>query len=189
MMDEISTNGTPAPTGGGRRPFVIGAIVGAVVAALVTAGVVLALTGGDDDSSTSSPSNTTSTTGTSTTGSPPSTSTSTSTTAPPTTTTRPPNLPPPQINGFGVNLQNCPEGAASTTVNVSYSTRYADEIQFAIDDDVVKSTNDLDGSADVGPLPCDGEQHTLTMTAISGSLRATREASLAVSSNSTVTVQ
>ncbi len=183
-MDEIGTNGTPAPAGG-RRPFVIGAIVGAVVAALVTAGVVLALTGGDDDSSTSSASNTT----TSTTGPPPSTSTSTSSTAPPTTTTRPPNLPPPQINGFGVNLQNCPEGASSTTVNVTYSTRFADEIQFAIDDDVVQSTKEVDGSADVGPLPCDGEQHTLTMTAISGSLRATREASLAVSSNSTVTVQ
>ena len=184
-MDEIGTNGTPAPTGGGRRPFVIGAIVGAVVAALVTAGVVLALSGGDDDSSTSSTSNST----TSTTDAPSTSSSTTSTTAPPTTTTRPPNLPPPQINGFGVNLQNCPEGASSTTVNVTYSTRFADEIQFAIDDDVVKSTQDLDGSADVGPLPCDGEQHTLTMTAISGSLRATREASLAVSSNSTVTVQ
>jgi hypothetical protein len=88
-----------------------------------------------------------------------------------------------------VNLQNCPEGAASTTVNVSYSTRYADEIQFAIDDDVVKSTKEVDGSADVGPLPCDGEQHTLTVIAISDGLRATREATLAVSSNSAVTVQ
>jgi hypothetical protein len=186
MMDEIGTNGAPAPPST-RRPFVIGAVVGAVIAALVTAVVVLALTSGDDDdsSSTSASDRTTSTT-----GSPPSSSsTPTSTTELPTTTTRPPNLPPPQINGFGVNLQNCPEGAAATTVNVSYSTRFADEIQFAIDDDVVKSTKDLDGSADVGPLPCDGEQHTLTMTAISGGLRATREASVAVSSNSTVTVQ
>lgn len=178
-MDEIGTNGTPAPAGG-RRPFVIGAIVGAVVAALVTAGVVLALTDGDDDSSSTSPSTTV--------APPSSSSTPTSTTVPPTTTTRPPNLPPPQINGFGLNLQNCPQGASSTTVDVSYSTRFADEIRFAIDDEVVQSTTELDGSAEVGPLPCDGEQHTLTVIAISDGLRATREATLAVSSNSAISV-
>jgi hypothetical protein len=177
-MDEIGTNGATT-TAGGRRPFVLGAIAGAVIAALVTAGVVLLLTGGDDDDSGTA-------SGTSTSSS---TTSSTTTTAPPTTTTRPPNLPPPSLPSFGINLQNCPEGAESTTVEVTYAARNAERIQFAIDDEVVDTTTELEGSADVGPLPCDGEQHTLTVTAVSGGLRATREASLAVSSNSAVSVQ
>ena len=175
-MDVNGTNG--APTNAGRRPFVVGAIVGAVIAALVTAVLFLALD--DDDSSSTTASSTT----TSVTASPSPTTSSSSTTS----TTRPPNLPPPQINGFGVNLQNCPEGASSTTVNVDYSTRNAEEVQFAIDDEVVQSTTELEGSADVGPLPCDGDQHRLTVTAIADGLRATRSATLAVSTNSAITV-
>jgi hypothetical protein len=177
-MDEMGTNSATSPPGG-RRPFVLGAIAGAVIAALVTVGVVLLLTGDDDDDSGTA-------SGTSTSSS---TTSSTTTTAPPTTSTRPPNLPPPSIPSFGINLQNCPEGAESTTVEVTYSARNAERIQFAIDDEVVDTTTELEGSTDVGPLPCDGEQHTLTVTALSGGLRATREASLAVSSNSAVSVQ
>jgi hypothetical protein len=178
-MDENGTNGATT-TAGGRRPFVLGAIAGAVIAALVTAVVVLLVTNGDNDSSSAS--------GTSTSSSTTTTSTAPPTTAP-TTTTRPPNLPPPSLPSFGINLQNCPEGAESTTVEVTYAARNAERIQFAIDDEVVDTTTELEGSADVGPLPCDGEQHTLTVTAVSGGLRATREASLAVSSNSAVSVQ
>jgi hypothetical protein len=87
-----------------------------------------------------------------------------------------------------VIVDNCPEGASTTTVEVNYGARNADEIQFAIDDEVVQSTRQLEGSEDVGPMPCDGERHTLTVIANSGGVRATREASIAVSSNSTVVV-
>jgi hypothetical protein len=175
MTETTGTNGATAPPRD-RRPFLLGAVVGAVVAAVVATLLVLVLTDGDGDSGASS-SNTTSST-----AAPPSTSSPASTTIiPPTTTTRRANLPPPVINGFGVSLQNCPQGASSTTVNVSYSTRNAQEVQFAIDDEVVHSTTQLSGSEDVGPLPCDGEQHTLTIIAISDGLRATQESTLSVS--------
>jgi hypothetical protein len=183
MVENGSNGGSPANSA--RRPFVVGAIVGAVIAALVTAGVALLLTGDDDSGSASGTTTSSSTTAPSST----SASSSTTTTTPPTTTTRDPNLPPPSIPSFGINLQNCPEGAESTTVEVTYSARNAERIQFSIDDEVVDTTTELEGSADVGPVPCDGEQHTLTVTAVSGGLRATREASVAVSSNSAVTVQ
>jgi hypothetical protein len=186
-MVENGTNGARTETagtpGGGRRPFIFGAIAGAVVAALVA--VVLVLTLSDDDSSSSSSTSTSSSPSVPpTTLSPPPTST-----APPPTTTRPPNLPPPAINGFGISLQNCPQGASSTTVNISYSARNAEEVQFAVDDDVVQSTTQLNGNEDVGPVPCDGENHTLTVIAISDGLRATRDATVAVSTNKAITVQ
>jgi hypothetical protein len=184
-MDENGTNSARTEargtSGGGRRPFIFGAIAGAVIAALVAVVLVLALS--DDDSSSSSASSTSTSSSSSvppTTTSPPPTSTA----AP--TTTRPPNLPPPSIPSWGVQVDNCPQGASSTTVHVSYSARNAEEIQFAIDDDVVQSSTDLEGSADVGPFPCDGEQHTLTGIAISDGLRGTRNATIAVSSNSTI---
>jgi len=169
-MDENDENGTKA-----RRlsPFVLGAIAGAVAAAIVAL-VIWAVADNGGDSSATAPSSTSSTTSTTVT-------TSTTTSAPTTTTSLAPPPAQPVIDAFGVNVVNCPQGAASTSVTVTYTTRNAVSVEFTIDDGAAQTASQVSGSAAVGPIPCDGNSHHVTMAAINDGLRATRDATVSVS--------
>jgi hypothetical protein len=147
--------------------------VGALAGALVTVAVVVVLeVASDDDNHRDS--STTTTTGTapgSTTPSPP-----------PTTGGPPGTVPsPPAIVGFGVETRNCPPGAPSTAVVVTYQTQNATRVGFSIDGGPSQPGTDTSGSQSVGPIPCDALPHVITMTAENGQLRATRQATVSVS--------
>ncbi|HXY93421.1 MAG TPA: hypothetical protein VEP49_13155 [Acidimicrobiia bacterium] len=156
----------------------LGAIAGAVAAAIVAL-VIWAVADNGGDSSATAPGSTSSTTSTTVTTS---TTTSAPTTSAPTTTTS--LAPPPAqpvIDAFGVNVVNCPQGAASTSVTVTYTTRNAASVEFTIDDGAAQTASQVSGSAAVGPIPCDGNSHHVTMAAINDGLRATRDATVSVS--------
>jgi hypothetical protein len=165
--DPTNSAETTPPRRVAWMPYVVGAVVGA----LVTVAIVALLGGfdsGDERSTAASTTTTTPATG------PPS----------PLPTTTAPTTPggaPPQIVGFGVSSSNCPAGATSTTVRITYQTIGASTVSFAVDGGSPSRADDTSGSRDVGPIPCDARPHVVTLIAEANGQRATRDATVSVS--------
>jgi len=148
---------------------VVAGLVGALVGALATVAIVALLGGSDSDDDGTRVANTTT----------PHTQPSS---APTTSATRPTTSgAPPQIVGFGVATTNCPARASATTVRIDYETVDADTVSFTVDGGPPSRADDISGSRDVGPIPCDGQPHVVTLIAEANGQRATRDATVSVS--------
>ena len=169
-MDPANSGETAPPDEASWPRYVAAGLVGALVGALATIAIVALFGGFDSDHDASTVSNTT------TPATRPAPASSTSTTGPPGT-----GGPPPEIVGFGVTSTNCPAGATSTTVRITYQTVDASTVSFTVDDGEPSRVDDTSGSRDVGPIPCDGQRHVVTLIAESGGGRATRQATVSVS--------
>src|SRR5262249_3618635 len=115
---------------------------------------------------------------------PPSPSVATTTTTLPSSSgSAPPitNANPPAIVSFGVESKNCPAGATSTSVRITYGTTDTNAVSFAVDGGAPVRADETSGARDVGPIPCDGRPHVVTLIAESNGLRATRDATVSVS--------
>jgi hypothetical protein len=168
-MDPANAADTSQPQRPRWVPYLVGALAGALVT--IAAVVVFEVAGGDDDRRDPSATTNTRTAQGSTTPSP------TSTTGGP-----PGTVPsPPAIVSFGVETTNCPPGAPSTAVVVTYQTQNTTRVGFSIDGGPPQPGADTSGSQDVGPIPCDAQPHVITMTAENGQLQATRQATVSVS--------
>jgi hypothetical protein len=147
-------------------PYVVGAVVGA----LVTIGIVALLGGFDSDDEGPRVANTTTP------------ATRPTPTSPTTSATTPGTSgPPPEIVGFGVATTNCPAGASSTTVRITYQTVGASTVNFTVDGGPQSRADDTSGSRDIGPIPCDAQRHVVTLIAEGNGQRATRDATVSVS--------
>src|SRR5262245_796019 len=151
-------------------PYVVGAAAGA----LVTVAVVALFGGFDSDDGQS--------TGASTTTANVATTSRVTTTSGPTTSVAPSTIgKAPSIVSFGVASSNCPAGAASTTVRITYQTTDATMVSFTVDNGPPSPAPATSGSRDVGPIPCDAQPHVVTLIAEANGLRATRQATVSVS--------
>jgi hypothetical protein len=154
-----------------RRASWLRYVVGAVAGALLTLTAVALLGGNDSDTEPPATSATTRA---------PST-TATSTTAPPSTTGSGAGGEALAIVSFGVSSTNCPPGAQSTTVVITYQTTGATSVDFTVDNGAPSPAPDTSGSRDVGPIPCDARPHVVTLIAQGNGQRATRKATVSVS--------
>jgi len=173
-MDQSNAAETGQPQRPRWAPYLIGALAGALVTVAVV--VVFEVASGDDDHEDSPVTTITAT-------APTSTSPAVTSPRPVPTTGVPPSTValPPAIVSFGVETTNCPPGAASTAVVVTYQTQNATSVGFSIDGGASEPGADTSGSQRVGPISCDAQPHVITMTAENGQLRATRQATVSVS--------